>query len=154
MPGSILEPHEPKPPVAKVEEEAQLRLLTVQIHRLVGRIFTRSYDYSTPVDEYEDIEAGDLKLNLIADYAQDVKYEGIAYSLPLGITSAILQIGNNRKLTLYNGPAITVQTLQVVQGLGMIVGPSEDRVLTLSAGATSSGHINLFGHAFERNYYR
>lgn len=144
----------PAHPVLISEDERYNELFKLMLsqHQYVKRLQKQAYDFSNPVDEYAWIGQAldDNPVNIVPDYGSTVVYECIMYSLPLGTTSAVLQIGNTRKIQLYNGTAITAQTVQTLVGLTIVATANDDRILTLAGAGTTEGYIGLMGHAFDR----
>lgn len=124
---------------------------SIRTAETLKRIEDKLYDFSRPVDEYVTIPAAAAPVNGIIiqpDYTVAEKYETILVSLPLGITSATLEIGTDRLIVLYAGAATTVQQIVALQGLQMIVDANDKRVLTYTGAATSTGWLELMGHVF------
>src|SRR5437879_13855301 len=80
-------------------EEAMLKLL-FHIRQENIRQNRQLFDYSRPSDEFfcatDPQPAGQFIIQ--RDYDAEVKIEAITASLPVGITSAVLQIGRERVL--------------------------------------------------------
>lgn len=131
-------------------DEALLKLLFHQRQELI-RANRQLFDHSKPVDTFygspDSQPAGDYEIQ--PDYSSTVRIESITASLPVGITSAVLQLGRERIIPLYNGGATTTQILVNLQGLGIMLTDNDRRVLTLSAGSTTGFFITLAGWAFE-----
>lgn len=109
------------------------------------------YDHSKPLDTYytavDPQPAGDYEIQ--PDYSSTVRVESITASLPIGMTSAVLQLGRERIIPLYVGGATTAQTLVNLQGLGIMLTDNDRRVLTLQGNMTSGFFITLAGFVFE-----
>lgn len=135
------------------EYKDQAFKLGLQIHQTLKRLTEMAYNYKNPVDEYQVIGAGGVSVTIQPDYDQLEMYEAIAYSLPLGTTTATLSFGNSsdRVIQLYSGAALTVQQPQVLPYLRILAGPNDKRVLTLTGATTTQGYIGLMGHCFERD---
>lgn len=138
--------------IAEDEKYDQLFRLMLSQHEYVKRMHRAAFDFSNPVDEYQFIgqALNDNPVNIIPDYGSTEIYETIVYSLPIGTTSAVLRIGSQRNIQLYNGAATTVQQIQVIQGLVLVAVANDERILTLAGAGTTDGYINLMGHAFDR----
>lgn len=125
--------------------------LATQHNAYLKRLLANSFNHARPVDEYITIGEGTTDpnqgLQINPDYTITEKYTAIAFSLPLGTTAATLQIGTDRIIPLYSGTAIATQSLQVIQGIGILADPNDKRMLFVT-GATSEGYLNLIGHAF------
>lgn len=133
------------------EERAKLGV-QFQQRQLLERIARQLYDHSNPVDEWSSSSGVDIatgSVEIMPDYEIPERIESITASLPVGITSAVLQLGQ-RYVVLYSGPATVVQTLINLNDLGMILGRNDKRVLTLAGVLTSGYYINLAGHCLER----
>lgn len=115
------------------------------------RIARKLYDYTHPVDEFQSNDGVpvDGVIQIMPDYTGTVRIETITASLPVGITKAALQLGN-RKIVLYSGVATAVQTIVNLSFMGVILGESDERILTLTGVATTGFYIGLAGHALER----
>lgn len=121
-----------------------------QQRELLLRIARQVYDHSNPVDEWESQDtAPPLTVELFPDYEIPERIDCITASLPVGITSAILQLGQ-RRITLYNGAATTVQTVVNLMGIGMILVRNDRRVLNFTGAPTSGFYIGLSGYCLER----
>lgn len=144
----------PAHPVLISEDEKYDALfkLTLSQHNYAKRLQRMAFNYSNPVDEYQMIGQAldDNPVNITPDYGTTEIYRAILFSLPIGTTSAVLQIGSTRKIQLYNGAATTVQNAQILQDLVIVANPSDDRTLTLAGAGTSDGYINLMGWAYDR----
>lgn len=134
------------------EWKDQLFHLMLSQEQYLKRLTEMAYDYKNPVDEYMPIGAGAATVNIQPDYDKLEMYECIAYSLPLGTTSATLSFGNSsdRTIQLYSGAAIAVQQPQTLPFLRILSGPNDKRVLTIVGATTTQGYIGLMGHCFER----
>ena len=132
-------------------QEAQLKML-VAIRQETIRQSRQLYNHSNPVDEYFSMPdaptAGDFEIQ--PDFEIWENYNSILASLPVGMTSAVLQFGRERKIILYSGAATTVQTIININGVGIVANRSDRRVLTLTGTMTTGFHIELMGHALER----
>jgi hypothetical protein len=122
------------------------------------RLSSMAFDHTHPVDEYEIIGQNaaslDLGITIRIQYDYDERYDCILYSLPLGTTSASLQIGTDRTLQLYNGAAIAVQQMQSLPHLGIVCSSGDERILTLTGTLTSNGFIEMTGWALSRGIER
>lgn len=135
--------------------EAQLKLL-FGIRQECIRQNRLLFDHSHPVDEYycapDAVNAGDFEIQ--PDYAMPVRIEGIFASLPIGTTKAVLSLGRERQIILYQGsgatPATTAQTLISIPYGGTVLTDNDRRILTLTGSLTSGFFIQLTGHALER----
>lgn len=114
------------------------------------RISRQLFNHANPVDEYQTSSFGaDLTYIWYADYEITERIEGILVSLPVGITSATLTLGQ-RNIVLYSGAATTVQTLVNLNGLGMELERSDRRQLTVTGVPTTPFHVELMGYVQER----
>jgi len=131
-------------------EQAMLRLL-FHIRQENIRANRQLFDHSRPSDEYFNSPdaQGAGSFTLQREYDGPVRIESITASLPVGITSAFLDIGRERRIPLYTGNATTVQTLVNLQGLGIMVTENDERILTLAGTMTSGFFIALAGWRFE-----
>jgi len=136
-------------------EEKQLRFLAA-IHRQLSILAKMSRNYANPVDEYEynkdPIDITTMSGGVItiqAAFSSEVRIESILAMLPVGITAAVIKLGN-RILPLYTGPITTVQTTVSLQGLGIILNGSDERFFSWTGAATSGYYVGLSGHTAER----
>jgi len=131
-------------------DETLLRLL-FHIRQQSIRQNRQLFDHSRPSDVYISVPdpqpAGDFEF--MPDYSSTVRIESITASLPVGMTSAVLQIGRERLIPLYVGAATTQQTLVNLQGLGIMATDNDRRVLTLQGNMTSGFFCVLTGFVFE-----
>lgn len=118
--------------------------------KLLTRISRQAFDISNPVDEYQSgsFDATN-SYEWFADYEIPEQINGIIVSLPIGITSALLTLGQ-RFIPLYSGAATTTQTLVNLRNLVIILGRSDRRVLSVTGTPTTPFHVEIMGHAFER----
>jgi hypothetical protein len=114
-------------------------------YKTMCRIARGIRDYSKPVDEYFTSAPFAGPCTIVAAYSTQVRIESVTASLPVGITSAVLQLAD-RFITLYSGGATTVQTLVNWTDLGMILVGSDERILTFAGAPTSGIFIALNGH--------
>lgn len=134
----------------KPHEKAILGAVLRQQQELT-RIARKLYDFTHPVDEWNS-NAGvpsDGIITLIPDYTGSVRIETITASLPIGITRAVLTLGQ-RDIILYAGGATTAQTIVSLPYQTIILVESDDRQLTLTGAGTTGYYIGLSGHALER----
>lgn len=133
-------------------QEAHLKLL-LGIRQEMIRQNRQIHDESKPSDAYynapDPVPAGTYEIQ--PDYSCEVRLESIFASLPVGMTSALLELGRERQILLYSGGATTTQTLINLQDLGIIVSDNDRRLLTLAGTMTTGFHIELMGHALERS---
>jgi hypothetical protein len=131
-------------------EQAMLRLL-FHIRQENIRANRQLFDHSRPSDEYfnspDPQPAGAFTIQ--RDYDGPVRIESILASIPVGTTSALLDIGRERRIPLYIGGATTVQTLVNFQNLGIMANENDERILTLAGTMTSGFFIALAGWRFE-----
>lgn len=121
-----------------------------QQRELLLRIARQVYDHSNPVDEWESqTTAPPATVELFPDYEIPERIDCITASLPVGVTSAVLQLGQ-RYLTLYSGAATTVQTIVHLPVTGMILVRNDRRVLTFTGALTSGFYLGLTGYCLER----
>jgi hypothetical protein len=146
-------PETPFGPFKVVQNSAEhLHVVTqAAIHKQLLRIARQTYNTSRPLDEYAGVNSPPpLNVSWLAEYAITVRVESILASLPVGITSATLQLGQ-RYIPMYNGPATTAQLLWNPQGLGIILGESDNRAIVFTGAPTSGYFVQLSGYALERD---
>lgn len=138
--------------VATVQDTTMDMFLKSQaaLHMQLVRINRQTYNKSRPVDEYQGLNSPTLQLTWLAEYALQERIESITASLPVGITTAVLQLGQ-RFITLYSGAATVVQTLVNLQGLGIIIGESDNRALVMTGAPTTGVFIAMAGFCLERD---
>lgn len=131
--------------------EAQLKLLFGMRQELI-RANRQLYNHANPFEEYYGIldpqPAGDFEIQ--PTFSMPSRIESAFASLPVGITSAILTLGTERKIPLYVGAATTTQTIVSLRDVGIEVTDNDRRILTLAGTMTSGFFIGLYGHAYER----
>ena len=126
-----------------------LKLMYAQ-HQEMVRQSRKLYDYSHPVDEYQwGAVPADGEIIIQPNWQMSERIDNICASLPLGITKAVLQLGD-RQIVLYQGAAIGTQTLVTLNGLGIVLEETNLRQLTFTGAATSNFYISLSGHCLER----
>lgn len=130
-------------------DEAKLKLATAQLAEL-KRQSRMLYDHSNPVDEYETSTGQPANgiVTIMPNYEIAERIEAIIASLPVGTTSAVLQLGD-RFIVLYSGAATVLQTLVNLQDVGMILNRSDVRQLTIAGVLTTGFYIGLSGHTME-----
>jgi hypothetical protein len=135
----------------KETDDQKIKALVATVAEL-RRLNRKLFNYASPVEEYEWISGAPANgiVTIRPDYDYTVMIETLLFSLPVGCTSAVLDLGSNRKIPLYSGGAITTQQLQSFTGLRHICGPDDRRTLTIAGALTGTGYISLMGHAFER----
>jgi hypothetical protein len=137
------------------EYKEQMFKIRLNSNQYLKRLMEMAYDYKNPVDENVVIPQGVFAaltppIIVQPDYDQTEIYTGMSFSLPVGTTSAILQLGSNRQIPLYSGAAIATQTFQFVNGLTILATPDDRRQLFIQGTITSNGYFGLSGHCFER----
>jgi hypothetical protein len=144
--------HQRRVSVALTDDEAVAAHLQalVNLNQEMTRLRRQAFNYANPVDDYEAIGVGAASVTIRTEFDISVLYESLMFSLPVGVTSATLQIGTNRAIQLYSGAAIVNQQLQVLPYLRMTAVPNDRRTLTLTGAGTTQGYIGLMGHALER----
>lgn len=129
-----------------------LSMMHLQLERMGRKLF----DATHPVDEYAYLQSPNAQpantpVTWQPDYEQEVRIESIAYSLPIGITAADLQLGQRHIPLLGVGAATTAQTVGFMNGLGIIINRSDTRQLTFTGAPTSGHYIALAGFLLERH---
>lgn len=115
-------------------------------YKTMCRIARGIRDYSKPVDEYEyQTTPFPGPLTIVAAYSNQVRIESITASLPLGITSAVLQLGE-RYIPLYNGAALATQGIINLVNQGIILVGSDNRILSFTGVPTTGYYVALNGH--------
>lgn len=118
--------------------------------KTLTRISRQLFDHANPVDEFQSSSFGTDGVYIwYADYEITERITSILVSLPVGITSAILTLGQ-RDIPLYSGAATTVQTIVNPTGLNLILSRSDERKLTVTGAPTTPFHLELMGWALER----
>ena len=137
--------------LSETEHDETLLRLLFHIRQENIRQNRQLFNHSRPVDTYytavDPQPAGDYEIQ--PDYSSTVRIESITASLPVGITSAVLQLGRERIIPLYSGAATTTQILVNLQGLGIMLTDNDRRVLTLTGVSTTGFFITLAGWVFE-----
>jgi hypothetical protein len=142
------------------EDEKYDQMYKLHLNRTMEmqRLSRMAFNYAHPVDEYEIIgtNASTLAVGIPIrmQYDTDERYESILISLPLGTTSAQLNIGSDRQIQLYNGPAITAQQPLVLPHLGIVASSGDARYLIIGGVGTTNGFISLMGWSLSRGVER
>jgi hypothetical protein len=124
--------------------------LLQQIALDMRRLSRQNFDVSNPVEEYQTSATPVVSpITLMRNYDIPERIESFLVLLPVGITSATLQLGD-RFMQLYQGAATAVVTLVTASNLGIILSPDDVRQLTFVGAATSGASVFLFGHCLER----
>lgn len=109
------------------------------------------FDHSRPVEEFfnapDAVPAGEYEIQ--PNYSVPVRIDGAFFSLPVGITSAVLNLGRERTLPLYSGAATTAQTIVSIRDAGFMLTESDRRTLVLGGTPTTGFFAGLFGWCFE-----
>lgn len=142
-----LHPHH-TPVLAGTETADHALKLMLAIQQELRRANRQLFDHSNPVDEFEIIGTSGTT-TIKTDFDSTEIYTALLYCLPLGTTTASLQIGTNRVIPLYSGTALVVQQPVILPNLGIIADASDRRTLTV-AGASNNGYVNLIGHLLGR----
>lgn len=136
--------------VAQDPNEIVLRQLE-ELRREAKRQSNLLYNYSKPVDEYEYNTtpfAGPVVIQ--AQYGLTEHIQNVVYSLPIGITAAVLQLGRRYIPLLQQGAATTVQTVNTLLNVNAILEGSDTRQLVFTGVPTSGYYIGLNGYRLER----
>jgi hypothetical protein len=123
-----------------------------QQRELLLRIARQVYDHSNPVDEWSSQATPPPVGSPVAiqpDYEIPERIDCITASLPVGITGAVVDLGQ-RSFTLYSGAATTVQTVVNLNGIGMILSRSDERQITFTGAPTTGYYFGLTGYCLER----
>lgn len=133
-------------------QEAHLKML-LGIRQECIRTNRLLRDMSRPFDEFfnapDPQPAGTFEVQ--PDYATECRIESILVSLPVGVTSALLELGRERQILLYSGAATATQNLVNIRDMGIIVSENDRRLLTLTGTMTTGFHIEIMGHALVRD---
>ena len=138
------------------EETDHAFKLALATQQELRRISRKLYNWSNPVDEYQSSTGAPAggRIDVQPDYDIPVRYESVLYSLPVGITSAVLTIGQRAIPLLSVAAATTAQTVNVLPYLGIIAVAEDKRFLTLTGAPTTGFYIGLMGHCLERDGLR
>jgi hypothetical protein len=136
-------------PVASIGTEFAAHLAHTRLEQ--QRMSRKLFDYQRPVDEYQSTNGWPNNgiMELQSTYEMPEMIEHIAASLPIGITSAVLQLGD-RYIGLYAGAATTTQLLIGIY-FGAVLSRDDMRQLIMAPAALGVGpvHIGLSGWADE-----
>lgn len=131
-------------------DETILKLL-FHIRQQNIRANRQLFDHSRPVEEWfnapDAVPADTYEIQ--PNYHMPVRIDGLFASLPIGMTSAVLNLGRERTVPLYSGAATTTQTLVSANNLGLMATENDRRTLVLAGTMTSGFYIGLYGWAFE-----
>lgn len=124
---------------------AQVLLDQFNDQRLQARRQERMmYDFSHPVDEY--VATGPLGwpnggvMNIVPTWEVTERIEAIIVGLPIGVTSAIVQL-SDRYIPIYVGPALAQSQTFVLQNVGIIMQRDDARQLNLLPVALNIGPV-------------
>jgi hypothetical protein len=130
------------------EHEAAFVMMAA-IHKALTRMERRLYDHSHPVDERISLAtAAPLTMTIQPDFEIRERIESVTASLPVGITSANLKLGQDTIL-LYSGAATTTQIVVNLQGLGIQLDRDDERIITFTGAPTTGFFLALAGHTME-----
>lgn len=139
-------------------EQASL-FAAVDFRHKLQMLSDQAFNYSHPVDEYAPqgmpspaSGAGLLTITVQPDYDMPERIETILVIIPVGATSALLQLGQ-RTMQLYSGVALTVPSVINMHVSGVILNSDDPRVLTLTGATTSAGFVQLCGWALTRGQF-
>src|SRR5882724_388187 len=135
-----------------IKDEHKPVAFTMALLQDIVRGMRARFDHSHPVDEYQTttgVPSGG-RLDIQPTYDLPERNESILAVIPIGVQTATLQLGD-RIFSLLNAAApITAAAVINLQGLGIIIGQSDERVLTLNpVPAAGPVHIELMGWADE-----
>ena len=114
----------------------------------------RLFDYSHPADEYAPQGTASIfsTITIQPDYDMPVRYEHITVIVPVGATSAQLQLGQ-RTLVLYSGPALATPLVIALPYTGIILNSDDPRILTFTGTLTTQGYVGMSGFAITRGQF-
>lgn len=137
--------------VIEQDRDEQVYRTLLDIRQNLIRQNRQTYDRSKPVDEYEYNQgpfAGPVIIQ--PQFGLTVRFDTIIFSLPIGITAAVLQIGRRFIPLLQVGAATTAQTIGTLQEVGIIAEGNDLRQLVFTGTPTSGYYIGLNGFRLER----
>lgn len=133
------------------EHDETLLKLLFHIRQENIRSNRQLFDHSRPVEEWfnapDSQPAGEFEIQ--PNYAIPVRVDGAFFSLPVGMTSAVLNLGRERTITLYSGVATTTQLVLNMNDLGFMLTENDRRTLVLTGTMTTGFYAGLYGWAFE-----
>lgn len=139
-----------QPPNPNPEHTAVAFTLSILQDMLRG--MRNRFDHSHPVDEYQSttgVPTGG-RLDIQPTYDIPERIESILAVIPIGVQAATLQLGDRIFSLLGAAAPTTVATIVSLNGLGIIIGQSDERVLLMSpVPAAGPTHIELMGWADE-----
>lgn len=114
----------------------------------------RLFDYSHPVDEYAPQGTSSIfaTITVQPDYDMPERYENITVIVPVGATSASLQLGQ-RTMVLYSGPALAIPNVITIPNTGIILNSDDARILTFTGAVTTAGYLGMTGFAITRGQF-
>lgn len=124
---------------------------TLQYQRLMKDM---TFDYSHPVDEYAPTgnPGAQASLTVQPDYDMPEKIDHVTYVIPVGATSALLQLGS-RTIQLYSGTALTAPIASALYVGGIILNADDPRSITFAGSVTSQPYLGLAGWALTRGQF-
>jgi hypothetical protein len=143
--------------VPPADQAQAARVVALASAHMMKMIRDQAFDYTHPVDEYapqggnQVIPANGI-ITVQSDYDMPEKIESVLVIVPVGATSAALQLGQ-RLLTLYAGAALTAPLLWTVPYAGIILNSDDPRILTMTGGLTSPPYLGLTGYALTRGQF-
>lgn len=143
--GVDIPPVDPRT-IAAVVAAAQTHLLKM--------LADKGFDYTHPVDEYapQGIPGPVQTLTIQSDYDMPERIETILVVVPVGATSALLQLGQ-RSMQLYSGAALASPLTIVMPVHGVIINSDDPRILTFVGTITSQPYLGLTGYALTRGQF-
>jgi hypothetical protein len=128
-------------------------IAAAQTH-LLKMLSDKGFDYTHPVDEYapQGIPGPIQSLTIQADYDMPERIETILVVVPVGTTSALLQLGQ-RSMQLYSGAALVSPLVIAMPVHGLIVNSDDPRILTFTGAVTSQPYLGLTGYALTRGQF-
>lgn len=114
----------------------------------------KGFDYTHPVDEYapQGTPGPVQSLTIQSDYDMPERIETILVVIPVGATSALLQLGQ-RSIQYYSGAALTTPLVVSNHVSGIIINSDDPRILTFTGTITSQPYLGLTGYALTRGQF-
>jgi hypothetical protein len=155
MPGTDTDqgPDTQSQSLPKMTRQDLMELVAYQSLRYQKFSDDRLFDFSHPVDEFQPngtVIASTLTVQ--PDYDMPEKIESITCIVPVGATSATIQLGA-RYLTVYSGAALAVPLIVLLDGIGIILNADDLRQVIFAGALTSSPYLGLTGYALTRGQF-
>jgi hypothetical protein len=131
------------------------RIIQLGQAHLLKMLSDQGFDYSHPVDEYapQGSPGPQQSVTVQPDYDMPERIEAITVVIPVGATSALLQLGQRSLQLFSDATALTAPIAQSFEVRGIILNSDDPRILTLTGAITSQPYLGLTGFALTRGQF-